>query len=107
MKKFIALSAVVLFAATSFAFKDGPVHLKGVIEDSTCANSKTNMGMGTDRINCAKKCIKMGAKAVLVADGKIYQIANQKSAVPFAGQDVVVDGTLTNDSINVTKIAKQ
>jgi len=105
MKNFFLSSAVLLFVGASFGFSDGPVHLKGVIEDSTCANSKSQMSPVDSRIACVKKCIKSGAKAVLVVDDKIYQIANQKAAMPYAGKDVVVDGIVTNDSINISKIA--
>jgi len=105
MKKFLLSSAIILFVAALSSFRVDAVHLKGVIEDSTCANAKTQMSPLNDRIACVKKCLKMGAKAVLVVDDKIYQITNQKVAVPYAGKDVVVDGTLTNDSINISKIA--
>jgi hypothetical protein len=105
MKKILFASAIVLFIGASFGFRDGEVHLKGVIEDSTCANAKTQMSPLNSRVACVKKCIKMGAKAVLVVGDKIYQVSNQKKVMPYAGKDVVVDGTLTNDSIDVSKIA--
>ena len=105
MKKILLSFAILLFVGVSFGFRDGTVHLKGVIEDSTCADSKSQMTPTDSRITCVKKCIKDGAKAVLVVGDKIYQITNQKKVMPFAGKDVVVDGTLTKDSIDVTKIA--
>jgi hypothetical protein len=105
MKKILLSSAILLLVGASFGFKNDTVHLKGVIEDSTCANAKTQMSPVDSRVACVKKCIKMGAKAVLVSGDKIYQIANQKTAMPYAGKDVVVDGTLTNDSIDISKIA--
>jgi hypothetical protein len=104
MKKLLLTSAILLFIGTSFAFIDGPVHLKGVIEDSTCADSKTQMTPKDSRVTCVKKCIKMGAKAVLVVGDKVYQIANQKTVMPFAGKDVEVDGTVNANTINVSKI---
>jgi len=104
MKKLLLTSATILFLGTSFAFTDGPVHLKGVIEDSSCADSKTQMMPGDSRVSCVKKCIKGGAKAVLVVGNKIYQIANQKTVMPFAGKDVEVDGTVNANTINVSKI---
>ena len=107
MKKYLLPLALVLAISVSTAFKGGEVHLKGVIEDPTCAAAKTQMTPATSRINCVKKCIKMGATAVLVADGKVYKIANQKAVLKFAGQEVSVDGTVTGDSIEVTKIAAE
>jgi len=58
------------------------------------------------RVSCANKCIKMGAAAVLVVDGKVYKIANQKAVLKYAGKNVVVDGKVTNDSIEVTKVTE-
>lgn len=105
MKKFILSAALAIGVCVSFAFSGGDTHLKGVIEDSTCAASKSQMGMGADRIACVKKCIKGGAKAVLVVGDKIYQISNQKAVMAYAGKDVEVDAVVTNDSIKVDKIA--
>jgi hypothetical protein len=56
------------------------------------------------RVACVKKCLKSGASAVLVVGDKIYKIANQKFVLKWAGQDVAVDGTVTGDTIQVTKI---
>jgi hypothetical protein len=106
MKKLLLSVVVIAAIGASFAFRADTVHLKGYIEDSMCASSKTPMSPVSDRITCVKKCFKMGAKAVLVSDGKVYQIANQKTAIPFAGKDVSVDGTLTNDSIQISNIAE-
>ena len=105
MKKYLLSAAIVLSLSASFAFKADEQHFKGYIEDSVCAASKSNMGMGADRIACAKKCIKKGAAAVLVVGDKVYKIANQKAAVKYAGENVVVDGIVTDDTIQVSKIA--
>ena len=54
---------------------------------------------------CAKKCLKNGDTAVLVApDGKIFKIANQSSVIPHAGEHVTVEGTLAGDTITVDKV---
>jgi hypothetical protein len=105
MKKYLMSGALILLISASFAFKGGDVHMKGVIEDSTCAASGSQMSDPTSRVACVKKCLKAGATAVLVADGKVYKIANQKFVLKYAGQNVSVDGTLTDDTIQVTKIA--
>jgi len=105
MKKYLLSFAVVLFISASFAFRTDEVHLKGYIEDSTCAASKSQMTPLDSRVACVKKCLKSGASAVLVVGDKVYKIANQKAVVKFAGLDVAVDGTVTGDTIQVTKIA--
>ena len=106
MKKF--LLPVVLFVAISatFAFKPGDDHLKGYIDDSMCASSSKPMCTPETRVTCAKKCIKGGAKAVLVVGGKVYKISNQKTVVKYAGKNVTVDGKITDDSIEVTSISE-
>jgi hypothetical protein len=107
MKKYLLSGALVLFIGASFAFKDGDVHLKGVIEDSTCAASKTQMSPLDSRVACVKKCLKSGASAVLVVGDKVYKIANQKAVLKYAGEDVAVDGKVTGDTIQVTKITAE
>jgi hypothetical protein len=107
MKKYLLPAALVLSLSVSFAFRGGEVHLKGVIEDSLCAESKTQMSPLDSRVACVKKCLKSGASAVLVVDGKIYKIANQKVVLKYAGENVSVDGTVTGDTIQVTKITEE
>lgn len=94
-----------MMTATSFAFKPADEHLKGYIDDSMCAGSNTAMGNAMSREKCVNKCLKGGAKAVLVVGKKVYQISNQKEAVKYAGKDVVVDAKVTGDSIEITKIS--
>lgn len=105
MKKYLFLSTILLSVSLLFAFKADEQHFKGYIEDSVCAASKTDMGMTADRVKCATKCIKKGATAVLVVGDKVYKIANQKAVIKYAGENVLVDGTLTDDTIQVSKIA--
>jgi hypothetical protein len=115
MKKYLLLAAVVLsmsasFAFTttnSFAFKTSDEHLTGYIDDSECAASKSNMSPGESRIACVKKCIKGGASAVLVVGDKVYKISNQKAVLKYAGKNVSVDGKVTNDTIEVTKVTEE
>jgi len=55
---------------------------------------------------CTKNCIKMGGKYVLYdsAAKKIYQLDDQTKPEQFAGKNVKVTGTLSNDTIHVTNI---
>jgi hypothetical protein len=52
---------------------------------------------------CVKKCVKGGASAVLVSDGKVYQIAadSQAKVTPLLGKKVTVMGKLDGDSIQI------
>jgi len=106
MKKYLLSAALILFIGASFALKSDEVHLKGIIEDSLCAESKTQMTPLDSRVACVKKCLKNGASAVLVVGDKIYKIANQKAVLKYAGEIVSVDGTVNGDTIQVTNITE-
>lgn len=106
MKKYL-LSAAIAFSmsgAFASAISDGP--LKGYIDDSMCAASKTPMCTPATRAKCAAKCIKGGASAVFVVGDKVYKITNQKAVLKYAGKNVTIDGNITNDTIEVTKVTE-
>ncbi len=79
---------------------------KGTISDSNC-NEKhpggEHNGKTMTDADCTAVCIKKGAKYVFVSDGKVYQIANQKSKTiaSHAGQQVELIGTMAGDTITV------
>jgi hypothetical protein len=79
----------------------------GKISDSMCGASHAGMGTKMSDHDCTVGCVKAGAKYVFVSKGKVYQIANQKDAdLPVhAGETVVLTGSMTGDTITVTKIA--
>lgn len=107
MKKYLLLVAVFLSMGTSFARVVTETHLKGYIDDSMCAGSKTPMCTAASRANCASKCIKSGARAVLVVGDKVYKIANQKAVLKYAGKNVTIYGKITDDTIEVTKVTEE
>jgi hypothetical protein len=99
MKKLIAI-ALLTFSFTASAMA---AEFKGFVEDTACAGKPDMAGDA----ECAKKCIKGGSPAVLVtADGKIYKIDNQSKIVSFAGENVVIQGTLNGDTITISKVSK-
>jgi len=76
----------------------------GNISDSMCGLK--HMMPGQSDKDCTLECVKAGSKFVLadVANGKVYQLSDQKKPAEFAGQKVKVTGTLKGDTINVTAI---
>jgi len=106
MKRLMSLVCVLtlVLAATAAAFAVDaaaqPTTVKGWITDSFCGAKNANAAGA----QCAKDCYKKGAKLELVADGKTYQISDQKAALDHVGHEVVVTGTLDNDTIKVEKI---
>ncbi|MEO6522334.1 MAG: hypothetical protein ABIN91_11690 [Mucilaginibacter sp.] len=103
MKKYLLLFAMALSLSTSFAFKRVEP-LTGYIGDAMCAAK--GKGNSAEHAACAAKCIKGGEAAVLVVGDKVYKIANQKEVVKYAGKKVIVEGKITDDSIEVTKITE-
>src|SRR5437899_11472458 len=85
MKKTLAVFA---FAAMSAMAADWT----GYIVDQTCAGKKDDKGAVEDHAACATRCIKGGAPAVLVSDGKIFKIADQDKVTAHAGHKVTITG---------------
>lgn len=104
MKKYLLSAALMLSMGATGAFAADDDHLKGYIGDSHC--NATDMGGLDARIACVKKCMKEGATAVLVVGDKVYKISNQKAVLKYAGKNVSVDGKITNDSIEITKVTE-
>src|ERR1700744_4306929 len=105
MKKLLFSVVLFLSMGMTYAFAGADSHLSGYIDDSMCAGMGKPMH-GGDRESCAKKCMKMGAKAVFVSGGKVYKITNQKEVTKFAGKNVEIDGKLDGDAIEVTKVTE-
>jgi hypothetical protein len=73
----------------------------GFVMDQACASKKEMQG----NVSCAQSCIKRGSPAVLVVDdGTIYKIADQKKVVEHAGQKVTITGKMENGEIKVDSV---
>ena len=81
---------------------------KGAISDSKCngTHSLEHDGKKMTDVECTKMCMNGGAKYVFVSEGKVYQLANQKSRtiLSHAGQQVELTGTLEGDTITAKAI---
>jgi hypothetical protein len=106
MKRLLSLASVLafVFAMTAVALAADkaaqPTSVQGWITDSFCGAKNAN----AEGAGCAKDCYKKGAKLELVADGKTYQISDQKAALEHVGHEVIITGTVDNDTIKVVKI---
>lgn len=83
----------------------------GTISDSMCKAKHEEAAEGQGKMpdkDCTVSCVKGGSKYVLVAGGKVFQIANQdqKDLATLAGQDVTVSGNLKGETITVAAIEK-
>lgn len=81
----------------------------GQISDSMCKTKHEEAAEGQGKMpdrDCTLACVKGGSKFVLLADGKVFQIANQdnKDLTAYAGQLVKMTGELKGDAITVATI---
>jgi len=97
-------SGFALAAQAAQAQKDATY--RGEIMDSDCA--KMGQHPEPDAKQCTVDCVKEGSTYVLfnAAEKSVYQLDDQKKPVAFAGQKVVVTGTLdkTSKTIHVSGI---
>jgi hypothetical protein len=101
MKKFAALTVLALAFSTAGAFAET---LTGWVADSMCAKDPHKVS-SADHADCAKKCIGMGEKPVLVVDEKVvYTITNPDMLVKHAGEKVTVDGTVKDGALTVKSV---
>jgi hypothetical protein len=88
----LMLTATAAFGAT----------WNGTISDSKCAAAHADASEKSAA--CAQKCVKSGQQAVLVSDGKVYKIANQKKVLEHVGHKVEISGKARGETITVSKV---
>jgi len=75
----------------------------GYVSESKCGAAHQDGSAAS--VKCVTKCIKGGAKPVLVVDGKVIKIANpDKVAEKFYGLKVKVDGDMKDDTVTIASI---
>lgn len=97
----LALSVMFMFVGVSFA--DDATTVKGYVSDSKCGAK----GANAKAAECTKKCLKAGAKMVVVTDGdqKVLMVDNPDALTGHEGHHVAVTGKVTGDSIHVDSVA--
>jgi hypothetical protein len=105
MKSLLMAGIATLLLGVSAAAADGT--WTGQISDSMCGAKHTDGKHAksvSDR-DCALTCAAKGAQLVLVSEGKVYKLTNHDADLrAHAGHTVNLTGTLTGESIRVTKI---
>src|SRR5215217_4608990 len=108
MKKLFLATAAFVCAASLAPFAAEQSWI-GKISDSACGakheEAAEGQGVMADR-ECTQACVRGGSKYVLVADGKVLQIANQdlKDLATHAGHLVKMTGELKGSAITVSKV---
>jgi len=86
----------------SVAFAADATTVNGFVSDSKCGAKGANAGAA----ECTKKCIKGGAKMVVVTDKdqKVLTVDNPDALTGHEGHHVAVTGQVSGDSIHVESV---
>jgi hypothetical protein len=76
----------------------------GYISDSNCGKSNANDSAASKE--CAKNCVKNGAKPVFVVGDQVIDISDPKKVMDFVGEKVTIKGTLDKNTVKVDSIKK-
>jgi hypothetical protein len=101
MKKLIG---TLILATGMLAAADKPRMYTGVITDTMCGANHAAMGVKPDA-KCVRECVKTDPKSnkyALLVGNNVYVLSDQQTPEKFAGQKVMVTGTL----FEKTKILK-
>ena len=96
----LALCVMFMFAGITFAADSTTVN--GYVADSKCGAK----GANDKAAECTKKCLKEGAKMVVVTDGdqKVLTVENPDALAGHEGHHVAVTGHVTGDSVHVESV---
>jgi hypothetical protein len=79
----------------------------GMITDSRCG-ARHRRNSGKTSAECARACVRNGARYVLVDGEKIYALAGDSTQLEkLAGERVNLSGTLKDDTITVTGVTSE
>jgi hypothetical protein len=110
MKPFICVLALATLSLATLSGAQAKRTFPGTITDSMCANraGHSAMRMGPTDADCTKACVAAhGATYVLYNGTDVYELSDQQTPEKFAGQKVLVTGTLDakTKTIRVDSIA--
>ena len=103
MSKRIAILSAVLI--TSVAALAQTQELRGTVTDSMCG--RKHMMKGATPAQCTRKCVKAGSDFALAVGNKLYILKGDKAQIgTFAGANVVVQGQVHDETIDVNQIER-
>ncbi len=78
----------------------------GVVTDSMCATGDhSHMKMGSDDRECTIACVEAHGADYVLSDGHlVYVLSDAKQGLEFAGQKVIVTGSLKGTMLEVQAI---
>jgi type 1 fimbria pilin len=102
-----ALALAVAFSVVLATAQAKDMTYSGTLVDSKCylAHNQTGNDHGPNK-NCGTLCLKGGTPGgLLTSDKKFYALLAPSIALaPYVGQEIRVEGSLVNGSINVSKV---
>lgn len=102
--KLMAILASTVVGA-GMLLAQAPQTIHGYVSDSMCGAKHSKPS--TANTECVKKCIKGGSEAVIVSDGKVYNLKGDVADVTkLAGDNVTVMGTVDGDTLTVKSVKK-
>jgi len=101
MSKRLALLAAVLLALCLTAWAGGK-SWTGTVSDSHCGTKHAEASDAA--AGCVESCVKGGAKYVLVADGKVYQLEPQDKFKGKGGKTIKVTGEMKDMTITAASV---
>ena len=99
--KTIVLASILGASICLSAFAED---LTGYISDAHCGAKHDSVSDANTK--CINGCLKGGADAVLVSNGKVmkFDSESREKAAAHAGQNVKIDGTVTGDTVKINTI---
>ena len=103
--------AAAISLATAIAAGETRHSWSGRISDSMCGASHMTSPDASGRTpsdaDCVRSCVKDGSAYIFVSEGKVYAIKNQgfPKLDENAGLEVTLYGSMTKDSIEISRIA--
>jgi hypothetical protein len=96
----------VIFAGCLFSAGAFAEQITGYISDAHCGAKHSTVSKANTQ--CIDMCLKGGSEPVLVRNGQVLKFASdsQKEAAAHAGQDVTINGTITDDTVTISSIKK-
>jgi hypothetical protein len=98
----LLLAGAFIVSVASVSFAGDAQTVNGWISDSKCGVK----GANADSAECTKKCIKEGAKPVVVTDTdqKVLTVDNPEALKAHYGHHVAVTGHIDGDKIHVESV---
>lgn len=100
------MKRIAALATLAFTFTTVPMFAEsftGWVSDAMCAKDPAKVA-SADHADCAKKCIEGGSPAVLVVNGKVYEVSNPDMLKNHAGEKVTVDATVDNGKMTIKSV---